>query len=84
MPCHPGALAFSPAGILFVADSGLVLEIPAPNPALPARHVLGTEPPSPEGGVSFVASGLAFDAQGNLYLSDLTGHRVLAFDRPEL
>jgi sugar lactone lactonase YvrE len=84
MPCHPGALAFSPAGTLFAADSGLVLEIPTPHPVLPAAHVLGTEPPSPEGGVTFVASGLAFDAQGNLYLSDQTGNRVLAFDRPEL
>jgi uncharacterized protein (TIGR03437 family) len=94
---QPRGLAFDAAGNLWVADSGnhRVLEfnaasLNAPNPS--ASLVLGQKDFSsglPDRGSGAVSAsgfdtpfGLAFDAQGNLYVSDFLNTRVLKFAAP--
>ena len=93
---NPRAIAFDPAGNLWLADTGnhRVLRISSqdlkyPNPQ--ADVVVG-QPDfvsgSPNRGGDIGAcgfdtpTGLAFDQQGNLYVSDTNNHRILKFAAP--
>ena len=86
----PIGIAFDPAGNLFVAEFGnhRVLRYAAPlESAMAATGVLGqtnfTTATSGTSSTKFTTPiGLAFDAVGNLFVSEFQTPRVLGFDRP--
>ena len=87
---YPIDIAFDPAGNLLVADfaDNRVLRYAAPlESAMAATGVLGqvnfTTATSGTSATKFTTPiGLAFDAVGNLFVSEFERPRVLGFDRP--
>jgi DNA-binding beta-propeller fold protein YncE len=94
----PSGLVLGPGGELYVADTSndrlLVFENPLADDT--ADRVFGHSGfgvggaaitpfdtgPQPTAATFLRPMGLAFDAQGNLYVTDTYDHRVVAFDRP--
>jgi len=89
---EPRGLLFDPAGNLYVADAGnhRVLRFSAAslvNNGAPANAVFGeadfvsiAPPATPERLTT--PTGLAFDAQGHLWVADLGKNRVVRYDQP--
>lgn len=89
----PASVALDAQGNLYVADGGnsRVLEYDAPlTTDRTAERVFGqpdfTHSTVNNGGVSatslYAPSGVALDAQGNLYVGDTNNHRVLEYNAP--
>lgn len=92
---HPRALAFDPAGNLWVADAGnnrllrfnfsvLDSQTPPDADALIGQKDFSSSTANRGGNISAsgfdTPSGIAFDAQGNMYVSDFSNTRVLRFN----
>jgi sugar lactone lactonase YvrE len=63
-PCSPAGLAFGPDGRLYVADSGRILVLRPSDRTPPTAEVYAEGVPG--------ANGVAFDARGELWVSDGT------------
>jgi sugar lactone lactonase YvrE len=81
--CGPASLAFDTKGDLWVGDwqNFRVLEFTPPFTTGMAASVVLGQTASLQGAVGF-ASGLAFDANGDLWMSDMFLYRVLEFTPP--
>jgi sugar lactone lactonase YvrE len=87
---YPSEIAFDTSGDLWVADTGnaRVLEfVPPFTTGMSATLVLGqssfsTSSPGASAGSLGEPTGLAFDAKGNIWVSDVYENVVVAFSRP--
>ncbi len=90
--CHPGRLAFDPAGRLYIADTGndRVLEYGSPMTSTTPNRVFGQNDSFVSSGCNGGTSaktvcepmGMAIDSSGRLYVSDSNHNRVLRYDTP--
>jgi DNA-binding beta-propeller fold protein YncE len=90
--CGPGGLAIAPSGRLYAADAGnsRVLSWPSTSGLAngqPADQVIGQPdfstsdcPPTASASSLCNPNGLAFDADGRLYVADSGNNRLLVFD----
>lgn len=87
---YPSQIAFDPSGDLWVADTGnaRVLEfVPPFTTGMSATLVLGQSSfsissPGSSPGTLGEPTGLAFDAKGNIWVSDVYENAIMAFSRP--